>query len=71
MWSRSGKSDRPQKQFQSNRRARSLIYYRDFFPILGRGLRAFLIGKFSDINSEFRKFSKHSRLNIFQCDMAH
>ena len=29
-----------------------------FFAILGRGPRAFLIGKFSDVNPEFGKFSK-------------
>ena len=36
-----------------------------FFSILGRGPRAFLIGKFSDVNLEFGKFSKHSK----QCDI--
>ena len=31
-----------------------------FLAILGRGPRAFLIGKFSDVNPEFGKFSKYS-----------
>ena len=38
---------------------------RDFLAILGRGPRAFLIGKFSDVNPEFGKFSKYSKLTIF------
>ena len=44
---------------------------RGFFPpgifsaILGRGPRAFLIGKISDIYPEFGKFSKHSKFMIF------
>ena len=33
--------------------------------ILGRGPRAFLIGKFSDVNPEFKKFSKYSQLVKF------
>ena len=36
-----------------------------FFAILGRGPRAFLIGKISDINPEFGKFSEYSKLIIF------
>ena len=38
--------------------------FRDFFffAILGSGPRAFLIGKFSDVNPEFGKFSKYSQL---------
>ena len=36
-----------------------------FLAILGRGPRAFLIGKFSDVNPEFGKFSKYSQLIIF------
>ena len=36
-----------------------------FSAILGRGLRAFLIGKISDIHPEFGKFSKHLELMIF------
>ena len=36
-----------------------------FFAILGRGPRAFLIGKVSDINPEFGKFLKYSQLMIF------
>ena len=36
-----------------------------FSAILGRGPRAFLIGKISDIYREFGKFSKHSKLMIF------
>ena len=36
-----------------------------FSAILGRGPRAFLIGKISDIHPEFGKFSKHSKLMIF------
>ena len=35
---------------------------RDFLAILGRGPRSFLIGKISDINPDFGKFSEHSRL---------
>ena len=33
--------------------------------ILGRGPRAFLLGNFSDVNTEFGKFSKYSQLMIF------
>ena len=36
-----------------------------FSAILGRGPRAFLIGKISDIHPEFGKFSNHSKLMIF------
>ena len=36
-----------------------------FLAILGRSPRTFLIGKFSDINPEFGKFSKYSQLIIF------
>ena len=36
-----------------------------FLAILGRGPRAFLIGKISDINPEFGKFSEYSKLIIF------
>ena len=36
-----------------------------FLAILGRGPRAFLIGKFSDVNPEFGKFSKYLQLIIF------
>ena len=36
-----------------------------FSAILGRGPRAFLIGKISHIHPEFGKFSKHSKLMIF------
>ena len=40
---------------------KNVISYRPgfFLAILGRGPRAFLIGKFSDVNSEFGKFSKY------------
>ena len=34
---------------------------RDFLAILGRGPRAFPIGKISDINPEFGKFSEYSK----------
>ena len=33
--------------------------------VLGRGPRAFLIGKISDVNPEFGIFSEHSKLMIF------
>ena len=36
-----------------------------FLAILGRGPWAFLIGKFSNVNPEFGKFSKYSQLIIF------
>ena len=36
-----------------------------FLAILGRGPRAFLIGKVSDVNPEFGKFSEYSKLIIF------
>ena len=36
-----------------------------FLAILGRGPRAFLFGKFSDVNPEFGKFSKYSQFIIF------
>ena len=36
-----------------------------FSAVLGRGPRAFLIGKISDIHPEFGKFSKHAKLMIF------
>ena len=36
-----------------------------FLAILGRGPRAFLIGKYRDVNLEFGKFSKYSQLIIF------
>ena len=36
-----------------------------FLAILGRGPRAFLIGKISEINPEFGKFSEYSKLIIF------
>ena len=36
-----------------------------FLAILGRGPRAFLIGKFSNVNPEFGKLSKYSQLIIF------
>ena len=36
-----------------------------FSAILGRGPRAFLIGKISDVNPEFGKFSEYSKLIIF------
>ena len=36
-----------------------------FLAILGRGPSAFLIGKISDINPEFWKFSEYSKLIIF------
>ena len=36
-----------------------------FFSILARGPRAFLIGKISDINSEFGEFSEYFKLIIF------
>ena len=36
-----------------------------FLAILGRGPRAFLIGKISDVNPEFGKFSEYSKLMIF------
>ena len=36
-----------------------------FLAILGRGPRAFLIGKFCDVKPEFGKFSKYSQLIIF------
>ena len=36
-----------------------------FLAILGRGPRAFLIGKISDVNPEFGKFSECSKLIIF------
>ena len=35
-----------------------------FLAILGRGPRAFLTGKISDINHEFGKFSEYSKLII-------
>ena len=41
------------------------VYSGIFSAILGRGPRAFLIGKISDIHPEFGKFSKHSKLMIF------
>ena len=37
---------------------------RDFFAILGRGPRVFPFGKISDVNPEFGKFSKYSKLII-------
>ena len=36
-----------------------------FLAILGRGPRAFLIGKISDVNPEFGTFSEYSKLIIF------
>ena len=42
-----------------------LCLQRFFLAILGRGPRAFLIGKFSDVKPEFGKFSKYSQLIIF------
>ena len=36
-----------------------------FLLIYGRGPRAFLIGKISDVNPEFGKFSEYSKLIIF------
>ena len=36
-----------------------------FLALFGRGPRAFLIGKFSDVNPEFGKISKHSKFIIF------
>ena len=36
-----------------------------FFAILGRGPRAFAIGKISDVNPEFGKFSEYSKLIIY------
>ena len=36
-----------------------------FLAILGRGSRAFAIGKISDVNPEFGKFSEYSKLIIF------
>ena len=36
-----------------------------FLAILGRGPRAFLIGKINDINPEFGKFSEYLKLIIF------
>ena len=43
-----------------------------FLAILGRGPRAFLIGKISDIKPEFGKFSEYSFKvdNIFQVDIV-
>ena len=35
-----------------------------FLAILGRGSRAFVIGKISDVNPEFGKFSEYSKLII-------
>ena len=35
-----------------------------FLAILGRGSRAFAIGKISDVNPEFGKFSEYSKLII-------
>ena len=35
--------------------------YRDFFAILGRGPRAFQVGKISTVNPYFGKFSKQTR----------
>ena len=47
-----------------------IVMYRNshqgfFLAILERGPRAFLNGKISDVNSEFGKFPKHSKLIIF------
>ena len=36
-----------------------------FLAILGKDPRAFLNGKISDVNPEFGKISKHSKLIIF------
>ena len=36
-----------------------------FLAILGRGLKAFLIGKISNVNPEFGKFSECSKMIIF------
>ena len=36
-----------------------------FLAILGRGPRAYLIGKISDINPDFWKFSEYSKLIVF------
>ena len=42
-----------------------------FLAILGRGPRAFLIGKISDVNPEFGKFSGKFKIdNIFQVDIV-
>ena len=38
-----------------------------FLEILGRGPRAFPIGKISDVNPEFGKFSEYSKLIILPC----
>ena len=40
-----------------------------FLAILGRGPRAFLIGKISDVNPEIGKCSKYSKLIIFSTDI--
>ena len=40
---------------------RSFMRDRDFFAILGRGPRAFQIGKISAVNHHFGKFSKQTR----------
>ena len=41
-----------------------LILYKPgiFFAILGRGPRAFLIGKISEVRPKFGKVSKHSKM---------
>ena len=38
-----------------------------FFAKLGRGLRAFIIWKISDVTLEFGKFLEHSKFVIFLC----
>ena len=41
-----------------------------FFAILGRGPRAFLIGKISSVNQEIGKISSHSKMTIFYGGMG-
>ena len=41
-----------------------------FLAILGRGPRAFQIGKISDVNPKFGKFSWHSKSMKFYSDIV-
>ena len=53
------------RKFLYGARQKKYFHAGIFSAILGRGPRAFLIGKISDIHPEFGKFSKHSKLMIF------
>ena len=42
-----------------------------FLAILGRGPRAFPIGKISDVNPEFGKFSEYSKLIHYHVNIVY